>query len=102
MLMTREQAKLFQKTLVRDEFGGSKEVLNYIKDIYGRAVPATEIYSNENNKIQVETDMKFISEERLTGSVDVVSTTYMEDLLAPYQEVLQSYINASSGRLVCL
>lgn len=71
MLMIREKAKLFQKTLVRDEFGGSKEVLNYIKDIYGRAVPATEIYSNENNKIQVETDMKFISEERLTG-IDLV------------------------------
>ena len=34
-------------------------------------------------------------------SVDVVSTTYMEDL-APYQEVLQSYINSSSGRLVAL
>ena len=33
-------------------------------------------------------------------SVDVVSTTYTEDLLAPYQEVSQSYINASSGRLV--
>ena len=33
-------------------------------------------------------------------SVDVVSTTYTEDLLAPYQEVLQSYINSSSGRLV--
>lgn len=35
-------------------------------------------------------------------TVDVVSTEYTEDLLAPYQEVLQSYINASSGRLVAL
>ena len=65
--MLKTKAKLLQRTLVKDEYGGATEVLNYLKDVSGYLVPSTEEKATENSKISVNETAQFICDERITG-----------------------------------
>jgi hypothetical protein len=65
--MLKAKAKLLQRTLVKDEYGGATEVLNYLKDVNGYLVPSTEETATENTKISINKTAQFICDERITG-----------------------------------
>lgn len=66
--MEKMTVKLFQKTIVKDALGGGQEVMNYLRDITGQLVPATMELNEENNRVSIDTTMKFISDDRVSGS----------------------------------
>lgn len=66
-MMLKTKAKLLQKTLVKDEYGGSIEVLNYIREVNGYLVPVTNEKAIEGSKININTTAQYICDERIVG-----------------------------------
>ena len=65
--MLKTKAKLLQRTLVKDEYGGSAEVLNYLKEVTGYLIPSTEETTQDNSKITINKTTQFICDQRITG-----------------------------------
>lgn len=78
--MEKHTVKLYQRTQVKDAFGGSKEVLNYKDEITGYLVPATATLEETDNRAAIDYSMKFISDSRVSGLNLVVKfeDTYYE------------------------
>ena len=65
--MLKTKAKLLQRVLIKDEYGGFTEGLNYLKDVNGYLIPPTEETIAENSKISINKTAQFICDERITG-----------------------------------
>ena len=65
--MLKTKAKLSQRTLVKDEYGGATEVLNYLKEVNGYLIPTTVETTIENSKNSINETAQFVCDERITG-----------------------------------
>ena len=70
--MLKTKAKLLQRVLIKDEYGGFTEGLNYLKDVNGYLIPPTEETITENSKISINKTAQFICDERIEGANLVV------------------------------
>ena len=57
--MEKITVQLYQRTFVKDPYGGAKEVLNYKQDITGYLVPSTQTFEEEDGRISINTEYKF-------------------------------------------
>ena len=65
--MRKITVQLYQRTFVKDPYGGAKEVLNYKQDITGYLVPSTQTFEEEDGRISINTEFKFLSDDRVSG-----------------------------------
>ena len=65
--MRKITVQLYQRTFVKDPSGGAKEVLNYKQDITGYLVPSTQTFEEEDGRISINTEYKFLSDDRVSG-----------------------------------
>lgn len=65
--MEKITVQLYQRTFVKDPYGGAKEILNYKQDLTGYLVPATQTFEEGDGRISINTEFKFLSDDRVSG-----------------------------------
>lgn len=81
--MIQTHIKLHQQTQVMDEYGGAKDVLNYLKEVSGYIVSENTETLQEGAKNSVKTTIKYVCNDRLL----------LRNLIAEYNGVYYDVTN---------